>query len=165
MTAQQVKPVPEGYHAVTPFVIARGAARFMDFMVRAYDGTELGRVPNPDGTLGHGEVRIGDAVVMTFDSKPGWPDTPAFLRLYVDDADATYRRALEEGATSVTEPGDMPWGDRACRVRDPLGNLWWIMTHVEDVDPDELARRFEHSPWKDALAAAEASEFFPRTER
>lgn len=162
MSARKIGPVPAGYHTVTPFVIAKGASRFIDFMIDAYGGADLGRVPNEDGTIGHAEVRIGDSVVMTFDAKPGWPDTPAFLRLYVADADATYSRAIEAGATSVTEPGDMPWGDRACRVRDPLGNLWWIMTHVEDVDPEEEGRRYGESPWKDALAAAQTSEFFPR---
>ena len=159
---KQVQPVPEGRHTVTPFVIARGADRFIDFMVAAFGAQELGRVLIEGGKIGHGEVRIGDSVVMTFDAKDGWPDTPAFLRVYVADCDATYRQAIASGGTSVTEPGDMPWGDRVGRVRDPLGNLWWIMTHTEDVSPEEEGRRYGVSPWRDTLAAAQAAEFFPR---
>ena len=161
---KQVRTIPDGRHTVTPFVIARGADRFMDFMVAAFDAEDLGRFRIEGGKIGHGEVRIGDSVVMTFDAKEGWPETPAFLRLYIDDCDATFRKALESGATSVTEPGDMPWGDRVGRVRDPLGNLWWLMTHMEDVSPEEEGRRYGVSPWMDALAAAQAAEFFPRND-
>ena len=130
MHANNVRSVPEGYHSVTPFVIVRGAARFLDFMADAFDAKEMGRVTGADGTIGHAETRIGDSVVMTFDAKADWPATPAFLRLYVDDVDAVYERALSAGATSVTKPTDMPWGDRTSRVRDPLGNLWWLMTRA-----------------------------------
>lgn len=161
---KHVRSIPAGRHTVTPFVIARGADRFMNFMVDAFGAKELARVLIEGGKIGHGEVRIGDSVVMTFDAKDGWPDTPAFLRLYVDDCDGTYRRALESGGTSVTEPGDMPWGDRAGRVRDPLGNLWWIMTHMEDLSPEEEGLRYGLSPWMDALADAQAAEFFPRND-
>ena len=160
MTRPATSHIPEGYHTVTPFVIVKGAAGFIDYMVRAFDGVELGRV-GEEGAIGHAEVRIGDAVVMCFDSKPGWPETPAFLRLYVEDADATHRNAIEAGGTSVTEPIDQLWGDRGGRVRDPFGNLWWIMTRVEDVDPDELERRWSDPVWLERLAVAESAESFP----
>ena len=153
---------PEGYHAVTPFVIVRDSVKFLEFLAQAYGAEELGRVVGEDGTIGHAETRIGDSVVMMFDAKPHWPDTPAFLRLYVDDCDATIARALEAGATTVTEPGTMPWGDRAGRIRDPLGNLWWIMTRVEDLTEEEIAERFAQPEFAEALARAESSEFFPK---
>ena len=76
---------------------------------------------------------------MTFDAKADWPETPAFLRLYVADGDAVFQQALTAGATPVTQMTNMPWGDRVGRVRDPLGNLWWIMTRVEDLTPEEIA--------------------------
>jgi PhnB protein len=154
------KPVPEGYHAVTPFVIAKGAARFIDFMKEAFDATELGRVVDEHGALGHAEVRIGDSVVMTFDAKDGWPETPAFLRLYVADVDSTYQRALKAGAIWVTDLTNMPWGDRICRVRDPLGNLWWLMTRIEDVSPEEEERRYGEQQYLDAMSYVQGTDFF-----
>ena len=102
---------------------------------------ELARIPGPDGGIGHAEVRIGDSVVMMFDAQEGWPDTQGFLRLYVEDGDATYRRALDAGATSVTEMTDLFFGDRVGRVRDPLGNIWWIQMRLANVDPSEVAQR------------------------
>jgi PhnB protein len=90
-TLGKVRPIPEGYHTVTPFIIVKGAAKLLDFLRDAFGAIEMARVPNEDGTLGHAETRIGDSVVMMFDSKKGWPETPAFLRLYVEDCDATYK--------------------------------------------------------------------------
>jgi uncharacterized glyoxalase superfamily protein PhnB len=155
-----VKPVPEGYYTVTPFVIVRGAARFLDFMKEAFGAEETGRVESEDGTLGHAETRIGDSIVMTFDAKADWPDTPSFLRLYVEDGDAVYRQALKAGATSVTEMTEMPWGDRVGRVRDPFGNLWWIMTRIEDVDEEEMGKRYGQQKYIDAMKYVESAEFF-----
>ncbi len=154
-----IHPIPEGYHTVTPFVIVRGAVGFIDYTIRAFDAVELGRV-GEEGAIGHAEVRIGDSVVMLFDSKPDWPWTPAFLRLYVEDCDATYRQAIAAGGTSVTEPGTMPWGDRVARVRDPFGNLWWIMTRIEDVDEEEIGRRYGQPDYMDALEYVQDAEFF-----
>jgi PhnB protein len=155
------KGVPEGYHTVTPFVIVKGAARFLTFMRDAFGAEEMGRVEDGSGAIGHAEARIGDSVVMTFDAKEGWPPTPSFLRLYVEDGDAVFEQALRSGATPVTAMADMPWGDRAGRVRDPLGNLWWIMTRVEDLDEAEIARRYGEPRYADALRSAETAEFFP----
>jgi uncharacterized glyoxalase superfamily protein PhnB len=159
---KQVGTIPEGYTTVTPFVAVKGAAGFIDFLKAAFDGKELGRVPNPDGTLGHAEVKIGNAIVMMFDSKPDWPLTPALLRLYVPDCDATYNQALKAGATSVTRPTLQPWGDRVARVRDPFGNLWWIMAHLEDVSPEEEQRRWGQKEYIDAMNYVQSAEFFPK---
>jgi len=157
-------PIPEGYHAVTPFVISRDTARFLDFMTDAFGAEELARVAGEDGAIGHAEARIGDSVVMAFDAKEAWPDTPAFLRVYVPDGDATYRQALNAGATSVTEMTNMPWGDRVGRVRDPVGNLWWIMTRIEDVGLEEMERRYGQHEYIDAMEYVQSSEFFPTDE-
>jgi uncharacterized glyoxalase superfamily protein PhnB len=98
---------------------------------------------------------------MMFDAKPGWPPTPAFLRLYIPDIDATFRQALDAGAQEVTRPTDMLWGDRVARVRDPFGNLWWLMTHVEDVPPDEEARRWGDPEWLGSMRYVEGADPFP----
>jgi PhnB protein len=132
---------PAGYSTVTPWVISSDTGRLIEFVQEAFGAHELARVPGPDGRVGHAEMRIGDAVVMMFDRADDWPDTPGFLRLYVEDADLVYERALAAGATPVTPVTGLFFGDRVGRVRDPLGNIWWIQAHVEDVDPAELARR------------------------
>lgn len=132
-----IRPVPEGYYAVTPWIISRDTARLLDSVKEAFGAEEIARVHNEDGTIGHVEFRIGDSMVMAFDAKEEWPDTPSFLRLYVEDGDAVHRRALEAGATSVTEMTNLFFGDRVGRVRDSQGNLWWIQTHLEDVDHEE----------------------------
>jgi PhnB protein len=121
-------PVPEGYHTVTPWIISRDTAGLIEFVVRAFGAEEIARIQDERGVIGHAEFRIGDSVIMGFDAKPEWPDTPAFLRLYVEDADAAHRRAIEAGATSVTEVTHLYWGDRVGRVRDPFGNVWWLQT-------------------------------------
>jgi PhnB protein len=155
------KGVPGGYHSVTPFVIARDASALLDFTRDAFGAQEMGRVADENGVIGHAETRIGDSVVMMFDARPHWPDTPAFLRLYVEDGDATFARALEAGATEVSRMTDMPWGDRVGRVRDPLGNLWWIMTRVEDLAPEEMERRAGLPEYVAAMEYVQSAEPFP----
>lgn len=135
--------IPGGKSTVTPYVAAAGAGRFLDFVEETFATEKAVRVHNEDGTIGHSEVRIGDSVVMAFDSRPGWPPTPSFLSVYVDDADAVVARALKAGATLVTEvmtSGIV--GDRGGRVKDPVGNIWWVQTHVEDVDEATMRQRF-----------------------
>lgn len=156
----KVNPIPEGYHTVTPFIIVKGAAQLLRFMKDAFGAEEIARVPVEDGSIGHAETRIGDSVVMTFDAKEDWPPTPSFLRLYVEDGDAVFRQALKAGATSVTEMTNMPWGDRVGRVRDPLGNLWWIMTRIEDVDAEEIGRRYGEPEYVEAMDYVQGAEFF-----
>jgi uncharacterized glyoxalase superfamily protein PhnB len=156
----RIRTVPEGYHSVTPFIIVKGASRLLDFTKDAFGAKEISRMPNPDGTIGHAETRIGDSVIMMFDSKEGWPKTPGFLRLYVNDCDSTYQQALKTGAASVTKPTNMPWGDRVCRVRDPLGNIWWIMTRVEEVSQEEIEKRFGQKEYIDAMQYVQNADFF-----
>jgi PhnB protein len=132
---------PDGYATVTPWIISRDTSALIDFMKNAFGAEEIARVVDERGVIGHAEVRIGDSVVMGFDARPGWPDTPAFLRLYVADCDAVYERALTVGGTSVTRPTTLFFGDRVARVRDPLGNLWWIQTRLENLTMEEMERR------------------------
>jgi PhnB protein len=152
-----VQPIPEGYSTVTPWIISRDTAKLLDFMKQAFGAEELGRVYNEDGTIGHAEARIGDSIVMAFDAKEEWPDTPCFLRLYVSNGDAVYQRAIAAGATSVTEITSMFWGDQGGRVRDPFGNVWWIQTHVEDVAPEEMEKRAREKKYLDAMQYAQGS--------
>jgi PhnB protein len=136
-----VKPIPDGYHSVTPYLIVEGAPKLIDFVTEAFGAEERERMIRADGTIGHAEVRIGDSVVMLAEASAQWKPMPAAIYLYVPDTDAVYRRALEAGASSMMEPADQFYGDRNAGVKDPTGNLWWIGTHKEDVPREELERR------------------------
>jgi PhnB protein len=136
-----VKPIPDGYHSVTPYLVVRGASRLLDFVKQAFAAEETERMPRADGSIGHAEVRIGDSVVMLGDATEQFSPMPGMIHMYVEDCEATYRRALNAGATSLQEPADQFYGDRMAGVRDPVGNSWWIATHVEDVSEEELSRR------------------------
>ena len=138
-----VKPIPDGYHSVTPYLTVPGAAKLLDFLKQAFEAQELHRMPRPDGTIMHAEVRIGDSLVMM--GEPMGSAQPMFgsLYLYVHDVDAVYKRALQAGATSTSEPADQFYGDRSAGIKDPVGNQWWIATHKEDVPPEEIAKRAE----------------------
>lgn len=136
-----VKPIPDGYHSVTPYLLTAEAARLIDFLKQAFGAEERERVSRPDGAIMHAEMKIGDSVVMMGEPMEPYGPMPASLYVYVHDMDAIYQRALQAGATSVMEPADQFYGDRSAGVKDPFGNLWWIATHKEDVPPDELARR------------------------
>lgn len=138
-----VKPIPDGYHTVTPYLVVEGVDELIDFLKQAFDAVETERLPRPDGKVGHGEVRIGDSVVMLGEASGEWKPMPGFIYLYVNDTDATYKRALEAGATSVMEPADQFYGDRNAGVKDASGNMWWIATRKENVSPEELRRRAE----------------------
>ena len=155
--------IPEGYTTVTPWIITRDTDGLSTFLTNAFGAVELARVADDAGTIGHAEFRIGNAIVMGFDARPDWPETPAFLRLYVDDADATLSQAVVAGATLVTEVTHLAWGDRVGRVRDPFGNLWWIQTRVEDVDEAEMTRRMSDPVWLDRMAYVQSSIAFPGT--
>jgi PhnB protein len=136
-----VKPIPEGYHSVTPYLIVRGANKLLDFVKNVFDAQETFRMPGPEGTIGHAEFRIGDSMLMISDGGKEYPPMPCSLYVYVDDVDATYKRALKAGATSQKEPADQFYGDRTASVTDFAGNIWGIGKHIEDVDPEELDRR------------------------
>ncbi|MBO2454417.1 VOC family protein [Actinomadura barringtoniae] len=154
-----VKSTPDGYTTVTPWIISRDTAAVIDYLTEAFGAVELGRVVGQDGRIGHAEVRIGDAVVMLFDSPDVWPELPAFLRLYVEDAHAVLRQAIEAGGTLVTEVTHLAFGDLVGRVRDPFGNIWWIQTHVEDVTEEEMLRRFGEPEWAKAMEYVQSSDF------
>jgi len=137
-----VKPVPKGYHTVTPSLVVKGAAKLIDFIKAAFGGEEVMRMPTPSGEIMHAEVKIGDSIVMLNDAMQQ-PVTTSSLFLYVPDVDGLYKRALKAGATSVSEPADMFWGDRMAQVKDHFGNSWGIATHREDVSPKEMQKRAE----------------------
>jgi uncharacterized glyoxalase superfamily protein PhnB len=137
------KPIPDGYHAVTPYLVVQGAAQLIDFLKQAFDAQETFRMSKPDGTIMHAEVKIGDSFIMLGEASEPWKPMPSAIYLYVNDADLVYQRALKAGATSVREPADQFYGDRHGGVKDPYGNMWWIATHKEDVPPEELKKRAE----------------------
>jgi len=137
------KPIPEGYHAVTPCLIVSEASQLIDFLKRAFDAQEIFRMPGPDGAIMHAEMKIGDSMIMLGEASEEWKPMPCALYHYVNDADAVYKRALQAGATSIMEPADQFYGDRHGGVKDPSGNTWWIATHKEDVAPEELKKRAE----------------------
>jgi PhnB protein len=137
-----VKPVPEGYHTATPYLIVPGVAKVIDFLKQTFDAKELReRSSRPDGAIMHAEVRIGDSPIMLGEPVGQFQAMPATIYVYVPDTDACYQRALKAGGTSLMEPADQFYGDRNAGVRDPSGNVWWIGTHIEDVAPEEIARR------------------------
>lgn len=153
--------VPEGYHTVTPWLITRGrTAELIDFIKEVFDAEELGRVGEAPN-IGHAEVRIGDSVVMLFD-KPDWPDTPAFLRLYVEDDAATLKKATDQNAVVVTEPTELFWGDRVSRFADPFGNLWWLHQRVAEPTEDELTARMRDPEFLKAMDYVQSADFTPR---
>lgn len=150
-----VRPIPEGYRSVTPYLVVDGCAVLIEFVKRAFDAEETFRMDGPGGTVGHAEVRIGDSMVMMADpSSFGEIEPPGrvLLHLYVEDVDKTYQKAIEAGATSMREPENQFYGDRSGGVTDPFGNQWWISTHVEDVPPDEMTKRAEE--WQAQQGAA-----------
>jgi PhnB protein len=147
--AKQVRKIPEGYSAVTPYLTVKGAAKAIEFYRRAFGAEELLRLEMPDGKIAHAEIAIGGARIMLHDENPQWNalspqtigDTASSLMLYVDDADTVVKRAAEAGATVTMEVADQFYGDRCGNIRDPFGHKWSIATHVEDVEPDEIKRR------------------------
>jgi PhnB protein len=136
-----VKAVPDGYHNVTPYLVVSDAAKLLDFVTKAFGAKEKMRMPGPDGRIAHAEVVIGDSVIMM--GSPAQPDAlmPGMIYLYVEDTDATYKRALSAGASSVEEPNDAFYGDRRAAVKDATGNQWFIATAQKQVSPEEMKRR------------------------
>jgi PhnB protein len=148
-------PGPAGYTTVAPWITTNDTGRLLDFIATAFGGEELARVPLEDGSIGHAEIRVGDTILLAFDRRPGWPDMPSLLRVFVDDADATMARAVGAGARVVTEPATHAFGQRGGRVRDPFGNIWWISAVVEDVAPEEGMRRLSEPAYADAMRDAQ----------
>jgi len=136
-----VKPIPDGYPAVTPYLMVRDAARFVEFLTTVFDARVTEQLKRPDGKLGHTEVRVRDSLIMLSDASDDHPASPVMLHFYVEDVDATFARAVQAGGTVVAEPAVQFYGDRSGGVKEPCGNTIWIASHVEDVAPDELQRR------------------------
>ena len=144
-----VKPIPEGYHTVTPYLAVDDAAEAIEYYKKAFGAKERVRMETPDGKIGHAELEIGDSLVMLSDPFPQASTRPpkeiggtsASVFMYVEDVDAVVQQAVDEGATVTMEVADQFWGDRFGTVTDPFGHVWSIATHVEDVPPEEMAER------------------------
>ena len=150
------KPIPEGYHSVTPYLSFDDASEAIEFYKKAFGAKERMRMEAPDGKIGHAEIEIGDSLVMLADTFPQSTTRPpselggttAGVFLYVEDVDAVAQRAVDAGATITMEVADQFWGDRFGSLKDPFGHSWSVATHVEDLSPDEIAERA-----KEAMAA------------
>jgi len=149
-------PIPDGYPRVIPYLIVDGGTAAIDFYSSVLGATERMRMPAPDGKIGHAELELGDSLIMLADEFPDMDahgpkamgGTPVSLLVYVEDADAAFDRAIQAGAKSLQPVEDKFYGDRSGRFEDPFGHRWDVATHVEDVPPDEMAKRAA-----DAMAA------------
>ncbi|HEX4387138.1 MAG TPA: VOC family protein [Steroidobacteraceae bacterium] len=143
------KPIPDGYHTVTPYLIINGASDAIDFYKRAFGATEIMRMPDPKGRIGHAEIRVGDSVIMMADEhhEMGYRGprslggTSVSILLYVDNVDTVFDRAIKAGAKAQRPVADQFYGDRMGTLEDPFGHVWTIGTHIEDVSPEEMQRR------------------------
>lgn len=143
------KPIPDGYHTATPYLIVKGAAQAIEFYKKAFGATELLRMEQPGGKVGHAEIKIGDSTIMLADEAPDVdarsPQTiggsPVSILLYVEDVDAVFTKAVAAGAAVQRPVANQFYGDRTGGVKDPFGHVWYIATHVEDVSPDEMRKR------------------------
>ena len=146
-----VKPIPEGYHTVTPYLIVDDAAAAIDFYSRALGAVELMRLAGPGGSIMHAEIKVGDSPVMLADANPDWDmkgppalgGTPVTLAVYVENVDEVFQRAVSAGGQEVRPVQDQFYGDRTGTLRDPYGHVWTIATHTEDLEPAEIEKRFE----------------------
>ncbi|MFZ0594991.1 MAG: VOC family protein [Bryobacteraceae bacterium] len=161
--AAQVKKIPAGYHAVTPYLVVNDATRAIDFYKQAFGAKELTRMGAPGGKIGHAELKIGDSMIMISDEMMGnkSPKTlggsPVSIFLYVEDVDSVFKQALNAGARSDAAPSDMFWGDRYGRLTDPFGHSWAVATHVEDVAPAEMEKRAKAAMAQMSQSAAQGS--------
>lgn len=144
--SEQVKPVPEGFHTLTPAIVVREAAKAIEFYKTAFGAEEIARLDGPGGTVAHAELRIGNSMLMLSDECPefgaqgpeAFGGSPVSLCLYVEDCDAVFNRAVEAGATVKKPLEDQFWGDRYGQVADPFGHTWSVLTHIKDVSADEM---------------------------
>ena len=145
----QVQPIPDGYPQVTPYLCVDGAAAAIDYYTTVFGATERMRMPGPDGKIGHAELQLGNSVIMLSDEHPDMGvlgpksvgGTPVTLSVYVEDVDAAFDRAIGAGGTAVRPVENQFYGDRVGQFEDPFGHRWSVATHVEDVPPDEMAKR------------------------
>jgi PhnB protein len=156
-----IKPIPDGYHSATPYLIVKGAADAIDFYKRAFGATELFRMADPQGRIGHAEIRIGDSVIMLADDQPGATchgprslgGSTVGLLIYLENVDTVFTRALDAGGKSLRPLANQFYGDRSGTLEDPFGHVWTVATHVEDVAPEEMQRRAE-AAMKSAASSA-----------
>jgi PhnB protein len=143
------KPIPDGYHTATPYLIVKGAAEAIEFYKKAFGATELMRMPQPGGKIGHAEIKIGDSPIMLADESPdvgarspqSIGGSPVSIMLYVEDVDRIFSQAVAAGAKVKRPVADQFYGDRTGGIEDPFGHLWYIATHKEDVSPEEMRKR------------------------
>jgi PhnB protein len=143
------KPIPEGYRTATPYLIVKGAAEAIDFYKRAFGATEMLRMADPQGKVGHAEIKIGDSVIMLADEHPAMGyrgprslgGSSVSILLYLEDVDGVFERAVKAGAKAQRPVMNQFYGDRSGTLEDPFGHVWTVATHVEDVPPEELQRR------------------------
>ncbi len=148
MTAK-AKPIPEGYHSITPYLVVNGASRALDYYKQIFGATEIMRMDGPEGKVMHAEFKIGDSILMIADAFPelgfvspeGLPGTPVGMMVYVEDVDSVAKAAVAAGATELRPIENQFYGDRSGTFRDPFGHVWTIATHIEDVSPEEMERR------------------------
>jgi len=151
-----VKPIPEGYHSVTPYLIIKGAADAIEFYKKAFGATELFRFPAPDGKIGHAEIKIGDSPIMLADEfaemghkgPRALGGSPVSLMIYLEDVDTVFNRAVEAGASVKEAVQDKFYGDRAGTLTDPFGHVWHVSTHKEDVSMEEMEERAKQASAK-----------------
>jgi len=147
-----VKPIPEGYHTVTPYLTIDDPEAVMEFLKNVLDGQEVYAMRDGQGHVQHAEMKVGSSMLMFGRARDQWKSRPGNFYVYVEDCDAVYKRALAAGATSLSEPADQFYGDRHGGVTDSQGNNWWIGTHVEDLSPEEIDRRAREFHQKQAAA-------------
>lgn len=158
------KPIPQGFHSVTPYLTVTDAARALEFYKRAFGAQETMRMAGPDGKVGHAEIKIGDSMIMIADEMPGMGNkspqtlngTSAGVFLYVENADKMFNQAVGAGAHVEAPLADMYWGDRYGRLKDPFGHSWSVATHKEDVAPAELSKRMQEEMAKRSQQAKTA---------
>lgn len=136
-----VKPIPDGYHTITPYLIVEDADRLVEFIEQVFDGKLIFKMETDKGRISHGEMKIGDSMLMLSEAAGEWKATQTMLYLYVNDVDAIHKKALAIGATQIKEPEDQFYGDRSSMVQDSFGNCWGIATHIEDVSEAEMEQR------------------------
>ncbi len=139
----QVQAIPSEYGSLTPYVVTPRCAEAIEFYKQVFGATERMSMPMPDGTIGHAELQLGDSILMLASGGEQWPATSSLTCMYVEDCDAVFQRAVDAGATVLEPLSDKFYGDRAGSVLDPFGQRWSIMTHKEDVSPEEMQKRME----------------------
>ncbi len=148
-----VKPIPEGYHTVTPYLTVDDPAPVIEFLKKAFDAQESFAMRDDQGNIGHAEVKVGSSMVMLGKAHDQWKSRPGNFYVYVEDCDAIYKKALAAGGTSISEPETQFYGDRHGAVADSQGNNWWIATHVKDVGPDDMEQGARERKEKQEAAA------------